>query len=525
MLRAGELPALGDILGGGKGLPHAHFDDRMLSTLPSSTIAAWVTALTGVPPAEHGVAGNEFFIREQRRFAAPAPVSFDDSGPVVATYTDGYLNRLVTKPSVYEQMRARDPNILIWVAMHQLYSGADRLVLTRRSVMADAFEAYVEQLAGKAKREESRAVFEALDEEVINNVISELDEGPLPDVLTVYVSGSDLFAHVAEGGPDRAQREYLREVVDPLFGRLAHKLAERGGLENRYVVVTADHGHTEVSPDPPHALGAPDSDALPKLIRGAGFRLRPLTLDAKGNDDFQAVVAYGGALAYVYVADRSTCPRSGDVCDWNRPPRFRQDVLALADAIYRSNSSGTPEPALRGAIDLVLTRRPRPQPESDLPFGVYVGGRGLAPVPKYLRGHPHPTYVDLDARLRELAAGPLGERAGDILLIAHNGDREGSEQRYYFAAPYHSWHGSPSRADSEVPLIVAHPRESKESIAAVVGPALGGKPHQQRIADVLLALRFRIAAPQELSPPRASSSIAAPGGLDSLAPLQPDRLG
>src|SRR5947199_103653 len=75
MLRAGELPHLEALLGG-EHLAHAYLDDTLLSTLPSTTMAAWVTALTGVTPAEHGVTGNEYFVRETRTFACPAPVSF-----------------------------------------------------------------------------------------------------------------------------------------------------------------------------------------------------------------------------------------------------------------------------------------------------------------------------------------------------------------------------------------------------------------------------------------------------------------
>jgi len=127
MVDAGELPKLTDVLAGeGKKFPHAYFNHSLVATMPSSTMAAWTTTLTGVPPAEHGVAGNEFFIREDCRLAAPAPVSFQDSKPTIEIYTDGYLNSLVKVPTVYQKMREREPNILIWVALHQLYAGSDR---------------------------------------------------------------------------------------------------------------------------------------------------------------------------------------------------------------------------------------------------------------------------------------------------------------------------------------------------------------------------------------------------------------
>jgi hypothetical protein len=80
------------------------------------------------------------------------------------------------------------------------------------------------------------------------------------------------------------------------------------------------------------------------------------------------------------------------------------------------------------------------------------------------------------------------------LLLAHNGDRDRPEERYYFASNYRSWHGSPSRLDSEIPLIVAHPRKSSAEIGEVVERALGKQAFQQRISDVLMALRYGEAA-------------------------------
>ncbi len=140
-------------------------------------------------------------------------------------------------------------------------------------------------------------------------------------------------------------------------------------------------------------------------------------------------------------------------------------------------------------MDLILTRRPKPFAEKDEPFEVYIGDRKTVPVATYIQEHPHPTYIELEARLNDLAAGTRGERAGDIMLLAHNGDRDIPDERYYFADLYRSWHGSPSRQDSEVPFIVASPRVSAEHIRARVSAVLGAHPRQQKVADVLLDLR------------------------------------
>jgi hypothetical protein len=498
-LRKGEMPELASLLGGGKGgrFPHAYLDESLIATLPSTTMAAWVTAFTGVGPAYHGVTGNEFFIREERRFAAPAPSTFSDKEPVLAIYTDQYINKLCLVPGVYERMRQEDPNVLIWVAMQHYYAGADRMLMTKPTIVAQAFEAYIEEtLTQLASQKESRAVYQRLDEDVINVVIGALDAVPVPDVLTVYLSGTDLYAHVAQEGPDAARRAYLHEVVDPQLGRLAEKLRARGALDGRYVVVTADHGHTEVVHDDAHALSTKDHGTPPALLRKMGFRVRPFKLEVSPEDDFQAVLAYQGAMAYVYVADRSTCANEKQACDWARPPRYQEDVIAAADAFYKNNEDGAIAAEMKGTLDMILTRRPKPHAENDLPFEVYVGSGKLVPVEKYLEEHPHPTYVDMASRLRDLGVGPHGERAGDVILLAHNGDRDAPDGRYYFAERYHSWHGSPSRRDSEIPLIVARTGDSTNAIGGIVRNALGDDPHQQRVTDLLLTLRRRPASPR-----------------------------
>jgi predicted AlkP superfamily pyrophosphatase or phosphodiesterase len=491
MLHDGSLPKLAALLGGDGGrFPHAHFDRTALSVLPSSTMVAWATALTGAPPAEHGITGNEFFIRKTRQLAAPVPVSIQDSSPVIACYTDDYVDRLRTAPSVWERMRERDPDVMIWVAMQQFHPGADRLLLTDRAVVAKAVEAFLEDEAEKnLEQKKSWVVYEKLDKQVIDVVDEHLAEDPVPDVLTVYISGTDSYAHIADEGPDEARRAYLRDVVDPLIGRLAARLESRHALDDRWVVVTSDHGHSEVLHDDAHALSMKGDHEPPALLAKAGFRVRPFELDVAEDADFQAVLAYQGAMAYVYVADRSTCAQPGQPCDWTRPPRFREDVLRVADAFHRNNEDGGLVRALRGTLDLVLARRPRPLGSTTLPFEVYVGGGRLVPVERYLREHPHPTYVALASRLRDLAVGPHGDRAGDVILVAHNGDRTRPEDRYYFATRYRSWHGSPSRKDSEIPLIVAHPRLSAETIAAAVRPRHGSYTRQQDVADILLDLR------------------------------------
>lgn len=496
MLRSGELPELAALLGGrtNGGFRHAYFSDRLTATLPSSSTPGWVTAMTGAPPAEHGVAGNEFFVRERRSFAAPTPVSISNVAPVVRAYTDGYWNRLVEVPGVYEEMREREPGVRIWVSMHQYQSGADKLVLSEGTVFAEAFQAFVaagaDELNEHLVGEETSALYREVDQEAIEGAVELVEDEGAPDVLTVYVAGTDHVAHVDPEGPDKARRAYLTKHLDPLLGRLLRGLKKSGFLDDCFVVVTSDHGHTEVRPDDGNSLGTGGKDEPAELLRRAGFRPRPFDLEVSEDHDFNAVLAYQGAMAYLYVADRSTCPDEGMRCDWRRPPRYRDDVLALADAIWRNNRAGALVPELEGTLDMVLTRRPRPAAEKDLPFEVYVGDGRTVPIAGYLADHPRPEYVALNARLRDLAVGRFGERAGDILLIARNGAESAVDSRYYFGTRYHSWHGSPGGGDSELPLVVAHPEHDAGAIRELVERALADDAAQQRFKDVLLELRY-----------------------------------
>jgi hypothetical protein len=486
LLRGQKLPNLAELIGG-DALAHADLDDRLLSNLPSTTIPAWTAVFTGQPAAVNGVPNNEFFIRETRTLAAPAPVSFVESSATFDVYTKGTVNELIEVPTVYQRIHAADPDALIWVALSHVFRGADVMLLAERTAFAKMLAAFVEDGASEEREVTSRKPFEALDLGSIDGLISRLGTGVVPDVLTLYICGPDLYAHVAREGPDEARRTYLTEVVDPALGRLVARMRERDMLAKRWVIVTADHGHTAIVPDAAHSIDTGEDDA-PGVLHALGWKTRPFRASISNDDPYNAVLAYGGAMAFVYLADRSRCT-GAHACAWDDPPRYREDVLAVAEAFHRNNETGEFAAGMRGTLDLILVRRPRPVAAIDLPFEVYLGNGKTMAVDAYLAQHPHPTYIDLARRLEELAVGRHGERAGDLLLLAHNGDRDRPEDRYYFAKPFRSWHGSPSRQDSEVPLIVAHPGTAAATIHAWVGARLGDRPYQRKVFDIVLGLR------------------------------------
>jgi hypothetical protein len=243
--------------------------------------------------------------------------------------------------------------------------------------------------------------------------------------------------------------------------------------------------------DDRHALGIAGDDEPVAILRQAGFRLRPFKLELDDDEgDFQATVAFQGAFPYVYLADRSTCPAAGDVCDWVSGPRLEEDVLQVVRAFDAANRTGAGVPKLQGALDLILARTPRAANEDALPFQVWDGQR-LVDLGEYLAANPRPDLLDFERRMSDLAAGPFGHRAGDVLLMAKSGGSRPIEERFYFSNRYRSWHGSADAQDSRIPILLAHGRDDGEAIRSRMESAVGTSPNQEDIAALILALLGR----------------------------------
>lgn len=482
-LADGRMPRTSALLGpraGGDGVyANAWAAPGVLSILPSNTIPAWTAVFTGVPPAANGIAGNEWWDRREGAFYAPAPASFSAHGHSIRMYTDRFLDHPLEAPTLFERLDLRTH-----VSMLQLQRGADLLQLPAIYKLGDL----VGQ-AASAGGARGAGVYRETDESSVGSLISDLEKHGVPDLQVVYLGGLDLVTHEAEE-PLATQQRYLAEVTDPIVGRVLDAYLEHGALDDTYVVFVSDHGHTPVLGDDRHALGGPGADEPTAVLEAAGFRVRPFGLG--GDDgDFQAVLAFQGAMAYVYLADRSTCTAAGDRCDWPRPPRLEEDVLPVARAFREASRSGRHVPALEGTLELVLAREPTPPGEPARAFQVFDGER-LVPVERWLEANPRPELLRLPERLRALSEGPFGDRAGDVLLLARTGMHRPIDERFYFGEEgYHSWHGGAAPQDSRVPLIVAHPARSGAELRALAAPVLGDAPTHMAITPLVLRLLGR----------------------------------
>lgn len=415
--------------------------------------------------------------------------SVDDTEDAIAVYTDGLVGEALQAPTLYERAGVRS-----FVSLSQVHRGADLLTMPDLGALGDLVEAAAQGLAGKDNV--AQEAYEELDRTSITSLIESLEKLGIPDVQTVYFPGVDLYTHVSDAALSE-QRMYIRQVIDSAVGRVLAAYREAGALESTYVVFIADHGHTPVINDDRHSLGADGEGEPTSLIERTGFRMREMDLDVDDEDgddandaseqDYQAVVAYQGAMAYVYLADRATCPAVKDSCDWSRAPRWKEDVLPMLRAFDAANRLGAVVPELQGTIDLVFSRPPRPPGQDALPFEVWDGNR-LVLIREYLARNPRPDLLQLESRMDALSAGPYGHRAGDIVLLARSGMERPIEDRYYFSNQFRSWHGSPTAQDSRIPLLVARAGESGVEIRRRVRAATGESPTQLSITPLILEL-------------------------------------
>jgi hypothetical protein len=480
----GRMPRVAALLGRPQAdrstWEHAWMQPGVLSVLPSTTFAAWASLFTGQPPAYTGVPGNEWFAREERRFYAPAPVTMTEHEHALKVFTDQYMGQVLRVPTVYERAGVRS-----YVSLQAFHRGADLLTMPEprayTRLITEAAEGLVDD------ETPGQEVYEELDVTAVESLLKSVGSRSVADLQVIYFPGVDLYTHVARD-PLADQLRYLAEVVDARVGEVLEAYRGAGALDSTWVMFVADHGHTPVLADDRHSLGAEGADEPPQVLRNAGFRVRALRLNPHPDEeDYQATVAYQGAFAYVYLADRSTCAEQGTRCDWKRPPRLREDVLPIVRAFDAANRTGEGVPGLRGTLDLVFARQPRAPGQDALPFQVWDGTR-LVPIREYLAAHPRPELLDLERRLHGLAAGPYGHRAGDVLLLARTGMHRPVADRYYFSGHYQSWHGSPTAQDSEIPLLVARANTSGDSIRDRVRRAVGPNPSQLSITPLILDL-------------------------------------
>jgi hypothetical protein len=479
-----QMPHVKELLGkdDGDGLfEHGYAAPEALSILPSSTIADWASIFTGSVPAWDGIPGDEWFMRETATFYAPVPVSMTDVEDNTKLVTDDLVGNELKVPTLYERLGVRS-----YVSMLSVHRGATFFTTVGPDSLSDLFTHLVRgSLMG---REPERSLSGSLDRASVVKLNETIEEHGIPDLQVVYFPGIDIFTHAAED-PLNSQIRYLEHVTDGAIGQVLDEYRRHDALDNTYVIFISDHAHIPTLNDEKHRLG-PDDDSSPfKAVAKAGFRVRKASLILSDTDtDFQAVLAYQGSMAFIYLADRTTCPNDDDECDWKKPPRFEEDVIPVLKSLYRSNQQGRPVAALKGKLDLIFSRPPMPAGTKALPFEVF-DGQELVPIDDYLSEHPRPDLPELAERMRWLSAGPYGNRAGDIVLLPKACMNVPIEDRYYFAwMTHYSWHGSACEQDGHIPFILARANGSGEKMRSIMSRFGGATPSEREMTPLVVSI-------------------------------------
>lgn len=482
-LREGRMPNVTELVGAPidtSGLwEHAYGAIDALSVLPAETTAGWAAVLTGARPSESGVPGNEWFVRDSLAFYAPVPLSVDSYAHTLRIYTDGLVGARIQVPTLFERV----DELRSHVALGFVSRGADVFTPPDLGRLPLLLKNLLETALGREGVDSE--LYETLDYHAVIGARNAAEKYGLPDLQFAYFPGVDLLTHESESALER-QREYLEKVIDPAVGELVELYRSRGALEQTYVVVVADHGHTPALADDRHAL-----DEEPRaLLDSLGLRVRDA---GPGRDDaarYDAVFAANEAFAYIYLADRSTCPMDDDLCDWSRPPRLDEDLLPVARAFRDADETGARLAALRGTLDLILVREPAAPRSGPAPYRV-LDGDSLVAMEVYLARNPRPDLASFRERMEWLTDGPFAYLAGDVALLAIDGPEIPIENRYYFSAPYHSGHGSASAQDGTIPLLLTQPQTSGDELRALFEEIVGPEPSQLSVTPLIEGLLTR----------------------------------
>src|SRR3984893_16052108 len=288
-INSGKAPAMAGMLGKpeGNGLyEHAYSVPNTVSILPPTTIAAWSAIFTGSPTAWNGVSGNEWFVREEMKFYAPVPVSVEEMDDNRAMITEGLVNKLLKSPTLFQQAGVKSA-----VSLNPVYRGADYFTLVDPMSMVTLYTEFLAHPGGENSPEKVD-IYEKLDKESVPKLLDSIEDHGVPKIQVVYFSGLDLYTHLARD-PIPMEVNYLETVTDPLVAQILEAYQGYGVLDQTYVVVIADHGHTPVLKDPQHALGTDPNGGPAAAVKAAGFRPRKFVLNPGAHEqDYQAVFAY-----------------------------------------------------------------------------------------------------------------------------------------------------------------------------------------------------------------------------------------
>src|SRR5687768_9320265 len=208
---------------------------RARSVYPSQTRVAFVSLPTGAYPGSHGIVGGNDVKDEDWK-----TVGMGDEDPIAA-------QALVARPTVFEAATAAGLTSL-YAAMkgYELVGarGATWTINGKKTLDAAALKVRYEPTA-QGSADLAAGYKQALSRQLLDQSLGILRD-KRPNLAIVNLGSADYAAH--SFGPESGRYIQAIEFLDGLVGDLLKALDEMGIRERTAIVVTADHGFSEVDP-------------------------------------------------------------------------------------------------------------------------------------------------------------------------------------------------------------------------------------------------------------------------------------
>jgi len=244
---------------------------------PSQTRVAFVSLPTGAYPGSHGiVGGNDVMDAEWKT------VGMGDDDPIAA-------QALVARPTVFEAATAAGLTSL-YAAMkgYELVGarGATWTINGKKTLDPAAWKVRYEATA-EGSADLAAGYKQLLSRQLLDQTLQIVRE-KRPNFVIVNLGAADYAAH--SFGPESIRYLLTLEYLDGLVGDLLKALDDLGIRQRTAVIVSADHGFSDVDPT---RLVAPVADV-------GGHRLEALA--ARGIEHY--LTNTGGSSMGVYVRDK-----------------------------------------------------------------------------------------------------------------------------------------------------------------------------------------------------------------------------
>ena len=251
---------------------------RARTIYPSQTRVAFVSLPTGAYPGSHGIVGGN-----EVKDAGWQTVPMGDDDPIAA-------QALVARPTFFEAATAAGLTSL-YAAMkgYELVGarGATWTINGKKTLNEAAYKTRYDATA-EGSADLAAGYKQSLSRQLLTQTL-EIVRDKRPALVVVNLGSVDYAGH--SFGPEGSRYREAIEFLDGLVGDLLKALDEMGIRARTTVIVSADHGFTDVDPT---RVVAPASDT-------GGHRLG--ILSSRGIEHY--VSNTGGASMGVYVRDKA----------------------------------------------------------------------------------------------------------------------------------------------------------------------------------------------------------------------------